>query len=209
MKDTATLDPRAGMARRGRQLEIFTICWGAVEASVALAAAAKDGSISLAGFGFDSPIEVVSAVALLWRMSHEMNHHRRHQAEEASLKVAGTCLLTLGAYVLADASFDLWRGLHAQTGWLGITITALALIFMPLLARAKRHVGRTLSSPAMLADARQTDFCMYQAAIVLFGLLMHTVFQVEWADGVAALILVPFLVRAGVLALRGERCCGH
>ncbi len=209
MSVLAQSDVRASVARRGRQLEMFTVVWGIAEAAIALTAAAKDGSISLAGFGFDSLIEVVSAVALLWRMSHEMNHQRRHQAEAISLRIAGICLISLAAYVLADASYDLWRGHHAQTGWLGIGITLAALLFMPLLARAKRQVGRALGSPAMMTDARQTDFCMYQAAIVLFGLMMHTFFHIDWADSAAALILVPFLVRAGVLSLQGKQCCAH
>ena len=200
---------RAAIARRGRTLEIFTIIWGCAEAAIALTAAARDGSISLAGFGWDSTIEVVSAFALLWRMSHEMNHHRRHRAETVSLRIAGTCLIVLGVYVLGDASFDLWKGHHAQTGWLGVAVTSAALIFMPLLARAKRRVGRSLGSPAMMADAQQTDFCMYQAAIVLFGLLVHRLFGIEWADSVAALCLVPLLFRAGVLSLQGHHCCSH
>ncbi len=88
-------------------------------------------------------------------------------------------------------------------------ITSLALIFMPLLARAKRQIGRALDSEAMLTDARQTDFCMYQAGIVLFGLLIHAIFGIGWADSAAALLLVPLLVRAGVLSLRGVNCCAH
>jgi divalent metal cation (Fe/Co/Zn/Cd) transporter len=209
MDTVLSLDARARLARRGRWLEIFTIVWGCAEAAIALTAAAKAGSISLAGFGYDSTIEVISAVALLWRMSHEMNHHRRHKAEIISLRIAGGCLLSLGAYVLVDASCDLWKGHHAQTGWLGIAVTSAALVFMPVLAKAKRRVGRSLGSPAMMADAQQTDFCMYQAAIVLFGLLMHMAFRIDWADSVAALILVPLLIRAGVLSLQGHHCCTH
>ena len=200
---------RKAVARRGRQLEIFTVLWGIFEASVALFAAKKAGSISLAGFGLDSLIEVVSAVALLWRMSHEMNHHKRHQAERISLKIAGVCLLALGTYVLAQASYGLWRGQEASADWVGISITAAALVFMPLLSRAKRRVGRALGSSAMMTDAKQTDFCMYQAAIVLFGLLMHRVFGISWADNAAALVLVPLLYRAGFLALKGVNCCSH
>ncbi|HTF72481.1 MAG TPA: cation transporter [Edaphobacter sp.] len=200
---------RAAMARRGRQLEIFTILWGVLEASIALTAAVRGGSISLAGFGFDSLIEVVSALALFWRMSHEMNEHRRHHAEHTSLRVAGGCLLALALYILLEAPYALWRGHHAETGWLGIAVTTAALLFMPVLAKAKRRVGRALGSTAMMMDARQTDFCMYQAAIVLFGLLVHLVFRITWADSVAALLLVPFLLRAGVLSLRGQSVCVH
>ena len=200
---------RKAFARRGRHLEVFTVFWGMLEAGVALYAANKAGSISLAGFGFDSLIEVISAVALLWRLTHEMDHHKRHRAERISLKVAGVCLLALGTYVLVEAGYGLWKGHEAQTGWLGVGITAAALIFMPILARAKRTVGRALGSSAMMTDAKQTDFCMYQAGIVLFGLLMHRAFGISWADNVAALVLVPLLFRAGFLALQGVNCCSH
>jgi divalent metal cation (Fe/Co/Zn/Cd) transporter len=200
---------RAAAARRGRQLEVLTLLWGALEAGVALTAAARSGSISLAGFGFDSTIEVVSAAALVWRMSHEMNHHRRHQAERISLRIAGCCLLALAAYVLVDSVVGLLRGHQAEADWLGVGVTLVALICMPALARAKRQVGRALSSQAMMTDATQTDFCMYQAAIVLFGLLVHRLFGVSWADSAAALLLVPLLVWAGVLSLRGQNCCAH
>jgi divalent metal cation (Fe/Co/Zn/Cd) transporter len=61
----------------------------------------------------------------------------------------------------------------------------------------------------MMTDAKQTDFCTYQAAIVLFGLLVHALFGIGWADSAAALLLVPLLLRAGVLSLRGESCCTH
>jgi divalent metal cation (Fe/Co/Zn/Cd) transporter len=206
---TARLGGRAASARRGKQLEAFTILWASIEAGVALYAATKDHSISLAGFGFDSVIEVVSAIALLWRMSHEMNHHRRHQAEAVSLRIAGVCLLALAVYISCDAGFGLVHGHRAETGWLGIGVTALALLFTPLLARAKRQVGRALSSQAMMTDARQTDFCMYQAMIVLFGLLVHSFLHIDWADSIAALLLVPFLLRAGVMSLQGKQCCVH
>ena len=91
---------RAVIARRGRNLEYFTIAWATLEGAIALVTAIKSNSLSLAGFGFDSLIEVVSGAALLWRMSHEMDHHRRHCAEHVSLRIAGVCLLVLGGYVL-------------------------------------------------------------------------------------------------------------
>jgi divalent metal cation (Fe/Co/Zn/Cd) transporter len=194
-------------ARRGRQLEILTIVWGACEALIAIAAAYKGHSASLAGFGLDSVIEVVSASALIWRMSQEMDHHRRHRAEHMSLRIAGVCLFALAAYVFGASVWGLTHQLPVETNWLGIGITAAALIFMPLLSRAKRAVGRTLNSSAMMTDARQTDFCSYQAGIVLFGLAVHSALGYNWADSAAGLLLVPIIVHAGVLSLRGQHCC--
>lgn len=200
---------RKAFARRGRQLEQITLVWGVIEAAAALCAAHMAGSISLAGFGLDSLIEVVSATAILWRMSHEMDHHRRHEAERVSLTIAGWCLLSLAVYVSAMSLVGFWRHQEAEAGWLGISITVAALLFMPLLSHAERKVGIGLGSAAMMTDAKQTDFCMYQAGIVLCGLIVHRLFGISWADNAAALLLVPLLVRAGILALRGVQCCAH
>ncbi|MFT4111332.1 cation transporter [Silvibacterium sp.] len=209
MAEVSPHSDRASLARRGSYLEILTIVWAIAESSVALVSAWRSGSISLAGFGFDSLIEVVSGATLMWRMSHEMEPQRRHQAEHISLRIAGACLFALAAYVGAEAVFNLVQHRLQETSWSGIGITAAAVIFMPLLSRAKRKVGEALDSAAMMTDARQTDFCMYQAVIVLFGLAVHTVFGIARADSAAALVMVPFLVRSGILSLKGEACCMH
>jgi divalent metal cation (Fe/Co/Zn/Cd) transporter len=200
---------RAAIARRGHYLELFTIIWAVLEASIALATAMKSNSLSLAGFGFDSLIEVVSGSALMWRLSHEMDDHRRHHAEHVSLRIAGVCLMALAAYILVEACFNLSHHRTAETTWVGIAITTAAVIFMPLLSRAKRNVGQVLNSEAMMTDAKQTDFCMYQAIIVLFGLVVHATLGIGWADSAAALLLVPLLLRAGILSIRGQACCAH
>ena len=200
---------RAAIARRGHYLELFTISWAVLEATIALATAMKSHSVSLAGFGFDSLIEVVSGAALMWRMSHEMDHHRRHRAEHVSLRIAGVCLLVLAAYVFIEATSNLVNHRTSDTTWVGIAVTTAAVLFMPLLSGAKRKVGRALNSAAMMTDAKQTDFCMYQAMIVLFGLVVHATFGIGWADSAAALLLVPLLLRAGTLSLRGQAVCTH
>jgi hypothetical protein len=54
--------------RRGLLLEWFTVAWNVVEAVVAIGVGLVVGSVTLVGFGVDSGIEVISAVALLWRL---------------------------------------------------------------------------------------------------------------------------------------------
>jgi divalent metal cation (Fe/Co/Zn/Cd) transporter len=200
---------RAILARRGRHLELFTIAWAVAEGVIALISAERAHSLSLAGFGIDSLIEVVSGAALMWRMSHEMDPHRRHRAEHVSLRIAGVCLFLLAAYVCVAAVLKLHGHEDAETTWAGIAVTTASVIVMPLLSRAKRKVGHALDSGAMMTDARQTDFCMYMALIVLFGLIVHAIFGIGWADSVASLFLVPLLLRAGTLSLRGEASCSH
>lgn len=206
---TPSIETRESLAKRGRQLEILSIVWGAAEAVIALVGAHREGSIALAGFGLDSVIEVLSAGAVYWRMTHEMNHRLKHQSEKISLRIAGICLLALAAYILVQSAVALRFGHQSEAGALGIGITIAALICMPLLARAKRQVARGLNSAAMLTDSKQTDFCSIQAGIVLLGLAVQRIFGIGWADTAAAFLLVPFMIRAGVQALRGHNCCAH
>ena len=68
MVQSAILE-RPAIVRRGRRLEYLTKAWNALEGLVAVIAGVVAGSISLAGFGIDSFIEVTSGSALLWRKS--------------------------------------------------------------------------------------------------------------------------------------------
>ena len=73
-------------------------------------------------------------------------------------------------------------------------------------ARAKRMVGRALSSAAMHADAKQTEFCTYLSGILLVGLLLNAFFGRWWADPAAALIMVPIIAKEGIEGLQGKAC---
>ncbi len=75
-----------------------------------------------------------------------------------------------------------------------------------VLARAKRRVAREISSGAMAADAKQTEFCMYLSAILLVGLTLNAAIGWWWADPLAGLIMVPIIAREGIGALRGQTC---
>jgi len=173
---------------------------------VAIIAGAFAGCISLVGFGIDSYIEVTSGVALLWRMSVDADVHRRQRNERLALKIVGTCFLALAVYITYQFATDLWSKKAPEHSIPGIILACVSLIVMPLLSRAKRKVGRALGSAAMHADAKQTEFCTYWSAILLAGLLLNTLFGVWWADPVAALIMVPIIVKEGIEGLQGKTC---
>ena len=205
MAETA-ISERTAIVRRGRRLEHFTIGWNALEGLVAVVAGVVAGSISLVGFGIDSFIEVTSGSVLLWRMSVDAEVHQRERNEKRALKVVGVCFLALAAYIAYESVRDLWSGRAPEHSMPGIILACVSLVVMPLLSRAKRKVGRALGSSAMHADAKQTEFCTYLSAILLVGLLLNTFFGLWWADPVAALVMVPIIVKEGVGGLQGKTC---
>ncbi len=199
---------RHAIAQRGRRLEYFTIAWNSLEGIVAIAAGLIAGSISLVGFGVDSFIEVTSGAALLWRMSVDAEECKRERAEQMTLRIVGACFLALAVYVGYEALRNLIEKRVPEHSLPGIMLACVSLIVMPLLSRAKRRVAANLDSPAMVADAKQTEFCAYLSAILLGGLLLNAISNVWWADPVAALIMVPIIAKEGVGGLRSNTCCG-
>ncbi|MGD0773478.1 MAG: cation transporter [Candidatus Solibacter sp.] len=184
-----------------RRLEYFTIAWNTLEGLIALLAGFLAASVALVGFGFDSLIEVASGLALLWRL------HRGERAERATLQIVGGCFVALALYVAYDSTHTLWSREAPRSSLAGIALTAVSLVVMRLLARAKRQAAASLGSGAMRADARQSEFCMYLSAIVLGGLLLNALVGWWWADPLAGLVMVPIIGKEGIDALRGKDCC--
>ncbi len=202
---------RTTAAKRGKQLEYFTIAWNSLEGLVAVIAGTFAGSISLVGFGFDSFIEVTSGATLLWRMSVDADAESRERNERLSIRIVGVCFVVLAAYVTYEAISDLFDRKPPDHSVPGIVLACVSLIVMPILSRAKKRVGNELGSAAMKADAKQTDFCVYLSAILLGGLLLNAVFGLWWADPVAALIMGPIIAKEGFEGIRGDVCdvCQH
>ena len=198
---------RATHVRRGVWLEYFTVAYNSLEAAVALIAGIVAGSIALVGFGLDSLVEVTSAAALLWRLHGDTDEGKREHMESMALKVVGACFLVLSVYVAYEAAATLLLRRAPERSLPGIAIAALSLVVMPFLARAKRRVAGRISSAALRADARQTDFCMYLSAILLAGLALNALLGWWWADPAAALAMVPIIAREGWNTLRGKPCC--
>ena len=198
---------RQDLVRRGKRLEYFTIVWNSLEGLVAVVAGAFAGSISLVAFGIDSFIEVASGSALLWRIYSDADETRRQQVERIALRIVGACFFALALYVGYEAAADLLRREPPKHSQFGILVACVSLVVMPVLSRAKRKLARDMGSPAMDADAKQTQFCVYLSVILLIGLLLNAAFGLWWADPLGGLLMVPIILREGVQAFRERPCC--
>lgn len=198
---------RAALIKRGRYLEYFTIGYNSLEGLIAVVAGLFAGSIALVGFGFDSLIEVTSGAVLLWRLHADIDEERRERVEAISLRIVGICFVVLAIYVSYDSVKSLIKREAPQESIAGIVLAAVSLIIMPLLVRAKRKVARGINSGALMADSKQTELCTYLSAILLGGLLLNALLGWWWADPIAALVMVPIIVKEGIEGLRGETCC--
>jgi divalent metal cation (Fe/Co/Zn/Cd) transporter len=201
---------RATDLRAGVRVEGFTIGWMMVEAAVSLSAGMVAGSIALTAFGIDSVIELVAAGVLLRRLVVERDNahadpRAAERAERAASRVVGWSLLTLAVYVTIRSAYDLWTRAAPDTSAVGIALASCAVGIMPALVRVKLRVAASIDSAALRADAMCGMVCAYMAGALLVGLGLRAAFGWWWADPVAALSLVYFIVREGREAL-SDRC---
>lgn len=201
-EDTAIESERRSLLRRGQQLAGFTVAYNLVEGAIAITAGLAANSGALLGFGFDSGVESISAAVLLWRIGVERREpERAERVERSAERLIGISFLLLGAYVAFDAISDLVNQERPDTSIVGLILTALSLIVMPVLARKKKRVADALDSNAARADAAQTMACVWLSLVVLVGLALNAILDWWWADPVAALGVVLLLFNEGREAL--------
>jgi divalent metal cation (Fe/Co/Zn/Cd) transporter len=194
---------REGHVRRGIALEVFTLSWMTVEATVAVAAGAIAGSVALLAFGIDSVIESVAAFMILQTFRAEQTG-RTNQSEQRTLRVIGVTFFLLAVYIVADATYTLLAASKPDSSVAGMAVSAAALLIMPSLSALKRRTGIALGSQMLVADVAESLFCAYLSATVLVGLSLNAAFDWWWADPIAALAVVPFVIKEGLEALEGE-----
>jgi divalent metal cation (Fe/Co/Zn/Cd) transporter len=202
---------REDFLREALRLGWFTVGWNVIEGLVAINAALMAGSGALLGFGFDSGVESLSAAVLIWRLQVERRDPQRaERVERQAVRAIGVTFFVLGAVVAFDAVRSLVDRIEPENSIVGIVLTALSLVVMPLLAVRKRRVGVAMGSKAVEADSTQTSACAYLSAVVLAGLVLNAIAGWWWADPVAALVVVAILMREGWEAVHAERvddCC--
>jgi len=207
---------RAGQVRLGVWIELVTLVWMVIEASVALSVGFATRSVSLQGFGLDSIVELIAGGILLWRLLVEQrggSTERVGAAERRASWVTAISLFALGVYIVGDSAFAFVTRTQPEASWWGVGLAIAAAIIMPLLWQGKLRVAKRIGSAALRADAACSVTCAYMSLTLLAGLLLNRLFGWWWADPLAALALVYFLVQEGREALHeartGETCsCG-
>jgi divalent metal cation (Fe/Co/Zn/Cd) transporter len=195
--------------RQALGLEYLTIGWNVVEGVVAVTAAVLAGSVALLGFGIDSFVESASGGVLVWRLLAERRGADSEAIERLDARahrLVGASLFLLALYVAFEAAMALWTREAPRPSVVGIALTAVSIVTMQWLARAKRRVARRLGSRALEADAFQTTACFWLSIITLTGVGLNAAFGWWWADPVAALGMTVFIAREGAEAWRGEEC---
>jgi len=215
MTGVALVQSRSADLRFALRLIYITLGWMTVEAVAALLLGWSSRSLLLESFGIDSIVELFSASVLLWRLRVELNGSasmvRVEEVERRAAKWVGYSLYALVFYVIWNSGFGLFIAQRItdthESAW-GILIGIVAKIGMPILAGYKLRVAARLNSTALRADAVESITCGYLSIVLIVGLGATRLLGWWWLDSVAALALVPFLIKEARAAIKGDSCCG-
>jgi divalent metal cation (Fe/Co/Zn/Cd) transporter len=195
---------RERLQRRARLLAWGGNAWHLIEFGIAIGAGIAAGSIALIGFGADSLIEGVSGFVIVWLFTG--SRLQSETAERRAQQLVAASYFILAAYVGIESVRTLIGGHHPGTSWVGIGLAAVTAPTMPLLARAKRNVGRQLNSSATVSEAAQNLICAYLSIALLVGLLANALAGWWWADPAAALVIAAVALNEGRKSWKGESC---
>jgi cation diffusion facilitator family transporter len=203
-----TLGRRKQLHRRGLWLEWFTVAWNVVEAVVAIGVGLVVGSVALVGFGVDSGIEVISAVALLWRLYRagpNASAEEHGDAERKALYLVAATFFLLAAYIFYEAIGALLSGEGPEASTVALALSIVSIIIMPTLAFLKGRTGREMGSRALVADSVETWVCAYLSVALLAAVGLNAAFGWWWADPLGALAMLPVILWQGWETLEEAR----
>src|SRR5258708_34867154 len=129
-----------------------------VEAVLAIESVIAARSVLLTGSGFDSVIELLSGVTLLWRLSSEargLSAPRLESVERRATRISAVLLVLLCGYLLFFGLGGLVVGLRPEGSVLGVVVSAAPVVGMPVLSRRKRQAHLPIASPARRAHIPQ------------------------------------------------------
>ena len=192
-------------ARMARLLAWVSLAWMAGEAALGLVAGARSGSVSLTGWAAGSGIEALASVIVIWRFTGTRT--LSETAEDRARRAVAVSFFLLAPYLAAESTWDLLTGHRPAVSVLGIAVTAVSIVIMPVLGVTKQRLGARLDSGATAEEGTQNLLCAAQAAAVLAGLAATAVLGWWQADPVVALALAAVAVHEGRDAWRGDDCC--
>jgi divalent metal cation (Fe/Co/Zn/Cd) transporter len=210
----ASVAERSDDVRLALVLTYITLGWMTIEGAASLLLGWASKSLLLEAFGFDSIIELFSASVLLWRLrieaSGRADEARVEAVEHRASRMVGYTLYFLVGYVVFNSAYGIFIAHRVtdthESAW-GILIGLVAKIGMPILAGYKLKVAARLNSGALRADAIEAIVCGYLSIVLMVGLAATRILGWWWLDSVAALALIPFLIKEARAAIEGEDTC--
>lgn len=206
--ESGDVDLRRTALRKTALILVWTgELWNVLEAAVALWSGVTADSVALIAFGLDSVVELFAGAVLIWHLSREWRGAAAEEAaERRAHRLLGITFFLLSGWIVFQSGATLagWFP-EPQESVVGIVLVIASAGVMSVLYVKKVRIARELRSRALRAEAVETLVCDLQDLTILLGLAANALAGLWWADPVAALALVPFLLREGWEGVAGGK----
>jgi divalent metal cation (Fe/Co/Zn/Cd) transporter len=189
---------RALLRRRGLRLEYATLGWNVVAIGLLVAAAVNARSVALAGFAFDSFIEIFASMVVVWQLKGTAAAHDERRA----VRLIGMTFFLLAIYIAIQTIVTLVLEVRPDSSPLGIAWLAATVVVGGGGGAGKARTGAELANPVLAAEARVTVVDGALAAGVLIGLILNAALGWWWADVAAGIVVIAYGIREGIHHVR-------
>lgn len=200
MSEKEASSPESELLRRKALIYVWAgLLWNPVEALVTLPAGVLAGSPSLIAFGIKSIIELFAGSVMLWRLRRGWGSSEEAEAaEKKANRLIGITFFLLAGYIVVHSGASLLGRLdEPEFSPAGLAIILASVVVMSILYVGKMRVAVPMQSRALRAEAIESLMCDVQDLAIVVGLGANALFGWWWADPIAALALIPFLVKEG------------
>ncbi len=197
------------LLKRQSVLDIITAGWHGVAAITAIGIGIFGNSIVLIGFGADSIIYTVSALLVLWKFRGQAAAQRAGEAQVSPERrlffVLGVLFFLLALYLLNEAGSRLFYRERPESLIAGLILSIATFLVIAILSVLKLLTAKDLDSRPLRIEAQENSIRCYLPIVLFFGLWFPLRHGLWWADPVAGLLMIPFILREGWKAIEDSK----
>jgi divalent metal cation (Fe/Co/Zn/Cd) transporter len=180
-------------------LAVLTIVCSCAEGFVSAYFGYEDESLTLAGFGADSFIEMISGfgIALMIMRIQRQPESEQNNHERTALQITGYAFYILVVGLVTTSIYNLWIGHRPTTTLPGVVIAVMSIAVMWGLVYGKTKVGTELKSDAILADTECTRVCIYMSVVLLAASGIYELTKLAYIDSLGTFGLAWLSMKEG------------
>ena len=175
---------------RTKRLIVFTIAYNLAEGCFAIFFGIDQNSTTLLSFGLDSFIEIFASTVALLGLSK-----LKILSEERAEKLIAYSFLILIAFIVFKSTYDIINVNKPESSYYGVILAFVSILIEGPLGYKKLKLGRELNNSVIIAEAKETLFCLNLSILVILGVGLNFLFGLWYIDPIAAIFMIPWLYK--------------
>jgi cation diffusion facilitator family transporter len=196
--------------KQAQNLAVGSIAVGAVVLALKLAAWKITGSAALFSDAAETVVNVLAACVAWGALSFaarpaDANHPYGHDKAEFFSAVIEGVLIVLASLLIVEQAWMSWRNpVPLEQGLLGLGLNAVSSVLNVGWASLLLRRGKSLRSPALVADGRHlmSDVVTSVGVLVGVGLVLAT--GLQWLDPAVAVVAALYVLVSGISVIKGS-----